>query len=244
MHISDNGEADSLFLPRREWVSLGDGWYQTTPVGTGSSNRCGLHSVVDSSMGQLFVCVYEPRTQEGVKACHSENPEFDLSVFVKALKKDSEINHMKFDILLGFKSVTDFFGLTGDVTDKRWTLSKTEGRNVTVLSEIEMDIKSNVFYDILIQVRGGSISVDIDSVPIFTSVRFADTTGGSLNGNLGVMAKVLIALDISCDRFSNILFRVQSLPLRVGSLGQQRGTLIVALNNLAVEEYRYHFETL
>lgn len=191
-HVQDTGEAMSMFLPRAEWLGLGDGWYQTTPTGTGSTNRYGLHSVIDSSMGQLFICVYEPRTQEGVQSCTSENPEYDLGLSVKSIKKQERTvaGRQQFDILFGFKSVTDFFSLTGDLINHQWILSRTNGPEITPLNIVDMDIKANLFYDILLQVRGGSISVDIDNVPIFTSVRFADTIGGSLGGILGVLAKV------------------------------------------------------
>jgi hypothetical protein len=192
-HVQDKGEAMDMFLSRSEWLSLGDGWYQTTPTGTGSTNRYGLHSVIDSSMGQLFICVYEPRTQEGVQCCTSDHPEYDLGLSVKSINKQDKSTptaRQQFDILFGFKSVTDFFSLTGDLANHQWMLSRTNGQEIIPLNVVEMDIKANVFYDILLQVRGGSISVDIDNVPIFTAVRCADTSGGSLGGILGVLAKV------------------------------------------------------
>lgn len=182
-----------MFLPRSEWLGLGDGWYQTTPTGTGSTNRYGLHSVIDSSMGQLFICVYEPRTSGGVQSCTSEQPEYDLSLSVKSISKldktavsGTVCGRQQFDVLFGFKSATDFFSLTGDLTRGQWILSRTRGSSITPLNVVDMDIKANMFYDILLQVRGGCISVDIDKVPVFTSVRFAD----SVSGILGVLAKV------------------------------------------------------
>jgi hypothetical protein len=196
-HVQDKGEAISMFLPRAEWLSLGDGWYQTTPTGTGSTNRYGLHSVIDSSMGQLFICVYEPRTREGVQSVTSDQPEYDLGLSIKSIKKQEKLSssslsaeNQHFDILFGFKSVTDFFSLTGDVSRQQWVLSRTNGQDITPLSVVDMDLKSNVFYDVLLQIRGGSISVDVNGVPIFTSVRFADTMGGSLGGILGLLTKV------------------------------------------------------
>jgi hypothetical protein len=50
--IVDSGAPNSQFLLRSHWISLGDGWHQVTPVGTGSTTRCGLHSVVQSSFGK------------------------------------------------------------------------------------------------------------------------------------------------------------------------------------------------
>eukprot|EP00603_Paraphysomonas_imperforata_P004636 CAMPEP_0114415378 /NCGR_PEP_ID=MMETSP0103-20121206/1880_1 /TAXON_ID=37642 ORGANISM="Paraphysomonas imperforata, Strain PA2" /NCGR_SAMPLE_ID=MMETSP0103 /ASSEMBLY_ACC=CAM_ASM_000201 /LENGTH=692 /DNA_ID=CAMNT_0001583563 /DNA_START=9 /DNA_END=2091 /DNA_ORIENTATION=- len=187
-HVQDRGQV------RSEWLELGDGWYQTTPTGTGSTNRYGLHSVIDSSMGQIFICVYEPRTREGVQAVTADQPEYDLGLSVKSLKKQEKLSSSSaqgqhFDILFGFKSVTDFFSLTGDVSNQQWVLSRTNGQEISPLGVADMDIKANLFYDVLLQVRGGSISVDIDKVPIFTAVRFADTTGGSLGGILGLLAK-------------------------------------------------------
>ena len=196
-HVNDTGEPMPMFLTRANWLALGDGWYQTTPTGTGSTNRCGLHSVIDSSMGQLFLCVYEPRTTEGIESCSSENPEYDLSVSVKSMNKQDKVTKLKrqqFDILFGFKSVTDFFALTGDIANQEWRISRICGSDIVPVTAMDMTLKANLFYDILLQVRGGSISVDIDNVPIFTSIRFADTTGGSLSGILGVLAKVFCKL--------------------------------------------------
>ena len=72
----DDGSASSLHLQRSQWISLSEGWFQTTPMGTGSSSRAGLHSLVESSMGQLYMCLYEPRTQEVSRACSHDPRRF------------------------------------------------------------------------------------------------------------------------------------------------------------------------
>ncbi|RYH07808.1 hypothetical protein EON65_41440 [archaeon] len=67
------------FLSESDWISLGEGWYQITTTGTGSINRCGLHSVLESSNTHPFASLYIPRSEGAYQACIGEG-EFDLQV--------------------------------------------------------------------------------------------------------------------------------------------------------------------
>lgn len=52
--------SSSDYLPRSQWLSLGDGWFQATAPSSGSSSRCGLHSVIESRSIPLFpvICYF------------------------------------------------------------------------------------------------------------------------------------------------------------------------------------------
>jgi hypothetical protein len=85
--VIDTGEQSTVFLTKSEWLTMGDGWYQCTPVGSGSTTRCGLHSVIDSAFGQFYMCLYQPQTKEAVNSCMSNNPEYNLQLSSKILTK-------------------------------------------------------------------------------------------------------------------------------------------------------------
>ena len=187
-------------LPREEWIALSDGWFQATPLHTGQSLLRGLHSVIDgsssgsssssSSSGQPFLCIYEPRSTEVLTAC-AGTAEYDLEVSAKmmcSLTSSVQPTHSHFQIVFAFKSAGDFAVLTCDLTSKSWVLSMCKAGEESVLEQVLCpDTKMNQFYQILIQVRGNMISIDVDSAPIFTMVRVADVD--FLTGLVGVLAK-------------------------------------------------------
>jgi hypothetical protein len=189
-YVKDTGGENSTFLPRSQWISLGDGWFQATPTGTGGSSRCGLHSVIESSLGQLYVCLYEPRTQSAVMSCNSETPQYDLSVSAKAIKAKNTPNQQSFEILFAFKSATDYLSLCCSVLEGTWGLNKVSGPDSCLIASTHIpELRPNIFYNILIQVRDGAVSADVDGVAVFTSVRVADSIG--LGGMMGLLAKVI-----------------------------------------------------
>jgi hypothetical protein len=200
-HVKDQGAPSSLFLPRSQWISLGDGWFQTTPIGTGNCNRAGLHSIIESSLGQLFICVYEPRSTVGVSSCLSECPNYDLEISLKTIKANNAPVRQSFEVLLGFKSATEYLTLSldSDQGQGQWTFSHVSGNETHVIAVVEAsDIRANIFYSVLLQVRDTLVSVDVDGVPIFTSLRIP-SPGASLSGLMGLLAKVLFSLALSGD---------------------------------------------
>jgi hypothetical protein len=193
-HVKDQGTPSALFLPRSQWISLGDGWFQTTPIGTGNCNRTGLHSLVESSLGQLFICVYEPRSTVGVSSCLSECPNYDLEISLKTIRAKNAPARQSFEVLLGFKSATEYLtlALDSDQGHGQWTFGHVTGNTTHVIAVVEAsDIRPNVFYSVLLQVRDTLVSVDVDGVPIFTSLRIP-SPATSLSGLMGLLAKVLL----------------------------------------------------
>lgn len=186
-------------MPREEWLGLSEGWYQATPLQSGSTQLRGLHSVIDGSSapsGQPFLCIYEPRSIEVMTACAGTS-EYDLEVSAKMMRGTDEtvqVNRSLFQIVFAFKSARDFAVLTCDLTSKSWVLSKIQKNGEeSILGQIAgPDIKINQFYEILIQVRGNVVSIDVDSAPIFTMVRVGDVE--SLTGLPGVLAKGKFAI--------------------------------------------------
>jgi hypothetical protein len=181
------------FLPRKQWISKGEGWFQTTAENSGTSARCGLHSLIESSSSELFMCVYEPRTKEAYSACTASIPEFDLEVSAKLIQ--SRLPGAKIDprccfqIIFGFKSPYDYFTLTFNVSYHKWSVTRVSKEGETVLSSAsDAEIKPNIFYNILAQIRGVSLSIDVNGVPVFTSLRITD--GDNLSGLVGLVAKV------------------------------------------------------
>lgn len=186
----DMGEPSTLFLPRSSWISLGDGWFQITPMGTGSSTRCGMHSLVESSLSQLYMCLYEPRSKEVHDSCTGEPTEYDIEASLKSMRYSTGTESYQFELIFAFKSPTDYFSLICDVSNGTWSLTRCLGsEKTTVLScGASEEIKPNLFYSILLQVRGNTVSVDVDNVPIFTTARPPDAV--NMSGLMGLLAQV------------------------------------------------------
>lgn len=221
-YVKDLGLPSPIFLPRSQWISLGDGWFQTTPIGTGNCNRCGLHSVIESSLGQLFICVYEPRSSLGVTSCLTESPNYDLEISLKTIKAKNNPTNQCFEVLIGFKSATEYvtLGLNSDLG--QWILGHVTGNETHIISVVDaLDIRPNVFYSLLIQVRDTLISVDVEGIPIFTSLRIpspASTSGTSLSGLMGLLAKVLLFLYRGSHYFLGIKVCCQRMEIESKSI--------------------------
>lgn len=200
--IVDEGTSSAQFLTRAQWIPLGDGWHQATPVGTGSTTRCGLHSVVQSSFGQSYICLYEPRTKEGMAACCSHTPEYDLEVHSKMQTRPStggmRINSPgSFEIAFAFKTATDYYSVRCDGLSKSWMILRCFGDSETCIAQSYSDvIKPNIFLSMLLQVRGNSVSLDVNGLPVFTRVRVHDSD--SLSGLMGFIAKVMSSQPTVC----------------------------------------------
>jgi len=208
--VSNNstGTIETRFLPQPQWVSLGDGWYQTTHPETGTSSRAGLHSVLEAQHGQLCMCIYEPRSTEALHSCVYDSPEYNLEVSAKLISvagktssasASSNSKHQGYAIIFAFKSTGDYFSLTCDVLGQKWLMCKHENdKEVVVAESVDETLKFNVFSSLLFQIRGSSVSVDVNTQPLFTAIRFSGGGRGtdgmgdmdsSLSGIVGIASK-------------------------------------------------------
>jgi len=81
-----------------------------------------------------------------------------------------------FQVLFCFTSFANYFSLTCDLHTRSWTLcycTPVRGDQV-VAQALDQNIRANQFYHVLIQLRGTYVSIDINSSPVFTSVRCPD----------------------------------------------------------------------
>ena len=194
---------------------MSDGWFQTTPSGTGSTARAGLHSVIEGCTNQLFMTVYEPRTLEAMTACTSTKPVYNLAVSAKMIQiqrthiKNHQINN-NFQIIIAFKSISDYAIITCDLASENWVLLHCkDGNNIVISEASDSNLKPNIFYDLFIQVRDNTLSVDINGSPVFTAIRFTD--GMSMNGLLGLQAMVILSFVFFLILFVLIIFSQQNL---------------------------------
>ena len=177
-----------------------DGSNSTIPS-TGSFRRLGMHSVVENSCyspsGSPYL-VFIPRTQEMYESCTSDLPYYDVELHAKVmrpsepnsgtasvnsvfgkLQKDHDAEAAtisktipSMQIIFAMKSIEEFMFLVLEVVTQTWTLGYTSASGVTILNQlVDHEIRLNQFYNILIQLRGPHLSVDINNVPVFTSVR-------------------------------------------------------------------------
>jgi katanin p60 ATPase-containing subunit A1 len=163
-----------------------------------------------------FMALYMPRTQEIFEACMSEQPYYDLellgkvirssephmggssmgnSVFSK-LNKDQEKEAAtiaatvpSMQVVFAVKSIEEFMFLVCEVRTQTWTLGYCSAAGVTILDQlVDSEIRANTFYNVLIQLRGPNLSVDINNTPVFTSLKCPPEMGG-LGGYQGVLAR-------------------------------------------------------
>ena len=181
------GRVEVSYLPKSSWISLDDGWFQVTPSASGTSLRCGLHSVVDGKPGRLYMCIYEPRSHEAFAACTASVPEYDLEVSGKCMNAHANCR-MGYSVIFGFKSITDYLCVYCRLPSRVWTLSWIRGAEEHILTEVEdQSLKVNAFSSLLLQVRGNSVSLDVNNEPVFTSIRIIDCD--SIRGLVGLASK-------------------------------------------------------
>eukprot|EP01031_Cornospumella_fuschlensis_P024439 gene24439-29541_t len=158
------------FLLETDWISLGEGWYQITTPGSGSINRCGLHSVLESNQVHPFASLYIPRSEGAYQACIGDG-EFDLQLQIKPMSsKTNSVSEMR--ILFAFKSLDDHAAIHIDPLNKTYTITYTYQSNTTVLGvATDESLKVNAFSQILLQLRGSCLSLDVNHAPLFTKLR-------------------------------------------------------------------------
>jgi hypothetical protein len=176
----------AALLPREQWTSFGDGWWQLTAGDSGKRVKYGLHCVIESNVRRAYVCCYEPHIPEVYNAVMNNFPHYDIEVSIKAMKTAADKGG-DFCLLLGFQSALKYLFIKCDTERKVWTMAiRCEDGDVP-LAVIPMDaLRCNCFYDLLLQVRGDTISLDVNRAPLFTAVRIPEHT--SIGGLVGVLA--------------------------------------------------------
>lgn len=110
-------------LPKDQWFHIGDGWLQSTSTGTGSLSRCGLHTIFESSPGNVYMCIYEPRSVEAHEACTATLPEYDLEFSTKLIKfterKAGQNRLTGFHAIIAYKNESNFVSFMYS-PDKKW----------------------------------------------------------------------------------------------------------------------------
>ena len=182
-------------LPRESWSSLGDGWWQVTPTGSGLTTRFGLHSVIESAYAQSFMCLYEPRSQEASLACLSATPEYNLEIHAKIQAKvhNGIISkaHQNFQIVFAFKNPFDYCSVRCDAHAQVWQLIHTIGTEDVLIADVEDGgIRLHTFYNLLLQIRCNSVSLDVNTLPLFTNIRIPNLD--NVGGLMGLVSKVCI----------------------------------------------------
>lgn len=173
-------------LPKQLWVGFGDGWSQLTGADSGKRTKYGLHCVIESAPRRAYVCCYVPHIPEVYNAVTSSFPQYDIEVAIKAMKYGNS-KCGGFNLLIGYQSAAQYLCIKCDTDQKVWSMAIKYSGGEIPLAVIPMDsLKSNCFYELLVQVRGDTISLDVNSSPLFTAVRIPDTL--SIGGITGVLA--------------------------------------------------------
>jgi len=117
---TESSKEKPIFLDRSDWISLGSGWFQTTPTGSGVSKKSGLHSVIESFPGKSYYCAYEPLTEEVSKACISNYPIYDCEVSAKIIREQGTKLLSQFQLVFAMKSTDDYYSLLLSASHKKW----------------------------------------------------------------------------------------------------------------------------
>ena len=92
-------------------------------------------------------------------------------------------------IVFGMRGMDEYIFLAGESQSQTWTLGYCSASGVTILNQlIDKELKTNIFFGVLIQLRGTTLSIDINGNPMFTSVRLPDGLT-SFGGYPGVVAR-------------------------------------------------------
>jgi len=146
---------------------------------------------VESNPGETFLCVYEPRTVPAVSVFSMDKPEYDLEVSVKLFSDTSSgsgLQALRAHIVFSLESPLNFLALVADAERKAWSVQWIRGTEICTVAELEdTSLRPGIFYSTLIQLRSGTLSVDIDGSPFFTSIKLPERTSGS--GLVGVLCK-------------------------------------------------------
>ena len=110
-------------LPKDQWFHIGDGWLQSTATGTGTLFRCGLHTIFESNPGNVYMCIYEPRSVEAHEACTASAPEYDLEFSTKLIKfNERKAEHSRltgFHAIIAYKNESNFVSFMYS-PNKKW----------------------------------------------------------------------------------------------------------------------------
>jgi hypothetical protein len=115
-----------------------------------------------------------------------QNPSYEIEVSSKAMTLH-EKNAPEFIIILGFTSAVRHVRIKCSTAERTWSLVVYRDGQEEFITQVYIEsIRTNVFYDILIQVRGDLITLDVDGMPIFTNVKLPYPS--CLSGFVGVLA--------------------------------------------------------
>ena len=141
----------------------------------------------ESNPGSAFACVYEVRTDAAAMACYSDYPEYDLELNIKIFPDPLAIRSLKGQVLFSFISPDDYLTLIADAKHSKWILKSVSCGIAKLICEIEdLNLRPGIFYAVLIQIRSGTLSIDIGDTPIVTGMKIYDRT--SLSGLVGLMS--------------------------------------------------------
>lgn len=195
--LADQGET---FRP------LGSGWVERTM--DGEWIRSGLHTQMEADTpswyGVLclvcradgspthpaplshfrYIATYEPTStsaQPGVAAV--EEGQVNIEIAVKSVRPtDAGPDPASaFHIVVGYRGPSDFYMVVGDVRAQEWRVQHVDGTVVSRVADTSM--KQDIFFNLVILVRGDKISVDANGTSVFGRVMLPE---GGLKGDIGV----------------------------------------------------------
>lgn len=183
------------FLPMHIWEALGEGWVQITGQGTGSLSRrtiapnsvSGL--IFQSEPYQNFACLYLDPNYFGSQSNNiEENNYYNLEFTLNLVKISTKTSNYFCDIIFNLKSETKYCLLRYNLFRKSWTFIyyKNPQEFVILGDNIKSSLKLNSNIRILLQVRGSTMSLDVNGSPVFTKIIMPSNLGGGYGGLLGL----------------------------------------------------------
>lgn len=93
-------------------------------------------------------------------------------------------------VIFAMKSSDDFYALKCDVSKKIWLLVHIRrGEEHPMNHAVDESMRCNLFYSVLVQIRGSSVSVDVNGIPLFTATR-CSADSKEFNGLVGLAVHV------------------------------------------------------
>mmetsp|Transcript_12952 Transcript_12952/g.21709 ORF Transcript_12952/g.21709 Transcript_12952/m.21709 type:complete len:879 (-) Transcript_12952:338-2974(-) len=102
----------------RNYIRIGNGWYQVTPYESGLMSSQGSYSTVKCSLRQLFLVVFEPRVRETKRACLSSQAAYEVGFLARCSRDAYE---QCVHLVLGYKEVDAYCSsdqIEGEMADE------------------------------------------------------------------------------------------------------------------------------
>lgn len=189
------------FLPMHLWDALGEGWVQISSQGSGTLSRRSLAPnlpsglIFQSEQYKTFSCLYlDPNFFSSSSSSNNidDNSFYNLEFTLNLVKISSKTSNYFFDLIFNLKSESRYCLLRYNYFRRSWSLIYYKNPQEFFLlgDSLKSPLKLNTNIRILLQIRGSTMSLDVNGSPVFTKLIMPSNFGAGYGGLLGLSCSV------------------------------------------------------